>query len=143
VTVAHEFDRFQPHPWAVEEARRNPKMRFSMKQRVLEFVGRDALEQVVVAHQRTGEITRVPADGAFVFIGYVPNTAMLKGQVELTRRGETVTDDALWTRVPGVFAARDARAKRWRQIATAVADGAGAALEATEYPRGAGLARAA
>ncbi|MBM4395423.1 MAG: FAD-dependent oxidoreductase, partial [Deltaproteobacteria bacterium] len=73
------------------------------------------------------------ATGAFVFIGYVPNTAWLKGVVDLNERGEILADDMLRTSVPGVFAAGDARAKRYRQITTAVADGTIAALSATEY----------
>jgi len=57
----------------------------------------------------------------------------LEGLVNLTDRKEISTDDAMRTNVPGVFAAGDARAKRYRQITTAVADGTIAALEAVEY----------
>ncbi len=133
VTVVHEFDHFQAQPWAVDEARANPKIRFLMEQDVREFVGGESLEAVVVAHKRTGEITRIPAEGAFLFIGYVPNTAWLKDHVALNGRGEIVTDESLRTDVAGVFAAGDARAKRYRQITTAVADGTIAALAAVEH----------
>ena len=133
VTVVHEFDHFQAQPWAVEEARKHPKLRFLMEQDVREFAGGESLEAVVVAHKQTGEVTRIPATGAFIFIGYVPNTAHLQGVVDLTERGEILTDELLRTRIPGVFAAGDARAKRYRQITTAVADGTIAALSAVEY----------
>lgn len=135
VTVVHEFDHFQAHPFAVEEARRNPKLSFLMEQDVRAFVGQDSLEKVVVAHKRSGEITEIPADGAFIFIGYVPNTHALTGQVTLNSRGEIITDDAMRTNLPGVFAAGDSRVKRYRQITTAVADGTIAALSATEFLR--------
>jgi thioredoxin reductase (NADPH) len=135
VTVVHEFDHFQAQPFVVEEARRNPKIRFVMEQDVREFVGGEQMEKVVVAHKRTGEVTEIPAAGAFLFIGYVPNTGDLQGVVELNARGEIVTDERLRTSVPGVFAAGDARVKRWRQVTTAVADGTIAALEATEFVR--------
>jgi thioredoxin reductase (NADPH) len=135
VTVVHELDHFQAHPFAVEEARTNPKIRFLMEQDIREFVGQEGLEKVVVAHKRTGEVTEIPASGAFIFIGYVPNTQTLKGQVALNERGEIVTDESMKTNVPGVFAAGDSRAKRYRQITTAVADGTIAALSATEYLR--------
>lgn len=135
VTVVHELDHFQAHPFAVEEARNNPKIRFLLEQDVREFVGHDGLEKVVVEHKRTGEVTEISASGAFIFIGYVPNTKSLRGQVGLNERGEIITDDAMKTTVPGVFAAGDSRAKRYRQITTAVADGTIAALGATEYLR--------
>lgn len=140
VTVVHELDHFQAHPWAVDEARRNPRIRFLMEQDIKGFAGGEGLEKVIVAHKRTGEVTEIPASGCFIFIGYVPNTAMLRGQVALNERGEIVTDGDLRTSVPGVFAAGDSRAKRYRQITTAVADGTIAALGTIEYLRGDGRA---
>lgn len=135
VTVVHEFDHFQAHPWAVAEARENPKIRFLLEQDIKGFEGGEQLEKVVVAHKRTGEVTEIPAAGAFVFIGYVPNTGAVRGQVALNERGEIVVDADLATSASGVFAAGDARVKRWRQITTAVADGTVAALGAIEYLR--------
>jgi len=135
VTIVHEFDHFQAQPWAVDEAQRNPKIRFLMEQEVRAFAGSERMQTVVVASKRTGEVTEIPATGAFLFIGYLPNTAHLQGVVKLTPRGEIVTDDQLRTDVPGVFAAGDAVAKRYRQITTAVADGTVAALVAAEYVR--------
>jgi len=133
VTVVHELDHFQAQPWAVDEARRNPKIRFLMEQEVRAFAGSERMQSVVVASKRTGEVTEIPATGAFLFIGYLPNTRHLEGLVKLTPRGEIVTDDQLRTDVPGVFAAGDAVAKRYRQITTAVADGTVAALAAADY----------
>lgn len=133
VTIVHEFDHFQAQPWAVAEAERNPKIRFLMAQEVREFAGDGSLAEVVVASKSDGTVARIPASGAFLFIGYVPNTRFLEGVVTLTPRGEIVTDDAMRTSLPGVFAVGDARAKRYRQITTAVADGTVAALEAVAF----------
>jgi thioredoxin reductase (NADPH) len=72
-------------------------------------------------------------DGCFVFVGYVPNSRVVASLVETSERGEIVTDAALATSVPGVFAAGDVRAKRYRQITTAVADGTIAALSAIDH----------
>lgn len=144
VTIIHEFEEFQAQPWAVEEARKNPKVRFMMAQEVVEFVGDGTLAAVVTRDKRTGELVRTEANGAFLFIGYVPNTRWLEGVVALNGRGEIVADEDLRTDVPGVFAAGDARVKRYRQITTAVADGTVAALSAiaylTERARGAAAA---
>lgn len=133
VKVIHEFEHFQAHPWAIAEAEKTPQVSFLMNQRVIDFVGDESLEGVVSMDKGTGQVTTVPASGAFLFIGYVPNTAWLKGMVELNDRGEIVTDQAMATNLPGVFAAGDARAKRYRQITTAVSDGTIAALAAADY----------
>ena len=75
----------------------------------------------------------IMATSGLVFIGYVPNSEALAGQVALNERGEVITDEALRTDVPGVFAAGDVRTKRIRQVTTAVSDGTIAALTALEY----------
>ncbi len=74
-------------------------------------------------------------DGVFVFIGYKPNTSAFKGMVEINERDEVIVDPAMRTNIPGVFAAGDSIAKRYRQVTTAVSDGTIAALSATEYVR--------
>mgnify|MGYP003702110479 FL=1 len=75
-------------------------------------------------------------DGVFIFAGYIPNTEDLNGIVELNERGEIMADQGMKTSIPGVFAAGDCIAKRYRQVTTAVADGTIASLNAAEYLRG-------
>ncbi|MBU1069433.1 FAD-dependent oxidoreductase [Myxococcota bacterium] len=132
VTILHEFDHFQAHPWAVEQARTNPKIRFLMEQMVTDFEGDERLAAVTSIHKVTGKTVRVPVTGTFIFIGYVPRTVFLSGQVELSDRGEILTDERMRTNLPGVYAAGDARAKPYRQITTAVSDGTIAAIHAAE-----------
>jgi thioredoxin reductase (NADPH) len=133
ITVIHEFDHFQAEPWIIAEAQANEKINFLMNQRVLGFVGEHKLAGVRSADKEAGAINETLVDGCFVFIGYVPNSEAFEGQVKLTERGEVVTDEALGTNLPGVFAAGDVRHKRVRQITTAVSDGTIAALSALEY----------
>jgi len=133
ITIIHEFDHFQAQPWIVAEVRENPKMSFLMEQDILNFEGTEKLEKVLVAHKKTEEKTVVPVDGCFVFIGYVPNSAMFNGLLATNERGEILADQNMVTNVTGVFAAGDVRAKRYRQITTAVSDGTVAALSATEF----------
>ncbi len=133
VTVVHQFDHFQAYPHAVEEARQNEKIRFIMDSTVEEFQGNGSLEKVVVKNLKTGEQRSVDARGAFIFIGYVPNTEKFRNILPLTELGEIETDDDLKTALPGVFAAGDARKKKVRQITTAVSDGTIAALTAVEF----------
>jgi thioredoxin reductase (NADPH) len=135
VTIVHQFDHFQAFAHAVEEAERNPKIDFVMESTIAAFQGGDSLQGVEIRHIPTGAVTRRPIDGVFVFIGYVPNTEKLAGILELNRAGEIVVGPSLETSIPGVFAAGDAVAKRYRQITTAVADGTIAALAAIERIR--------
>jgi thioredoxin reductase (NADPH) len=135
VLIVHQFDHFQAFPHAVQEAERNPKIRFRMESKIVRFVGEESLERVIIEHQPTGEMSEVSMDGVFVFIGYVPNTESLAGQVALNGTGEIVVSQSLETTLSGVFAAGDSIVKRHRQITTAVADGTIAALSAVEYLR--------
>jgi thioredoxin reductase (NADPH) len=133
VTLIHQFDHFQAYAHAIRAATENPKIEFLMESEVTEFVGDESLERVVVKSKKDGSITEVPAAGAFIFIGYVPSTGPFADIVQTAESGEIVTDQCMATNVAGVFAAGDARKKRFRQITTAVADGTIAALSAIEY----------
>ncbi|MGK9475720.1 thioredoxin-disulfide reductase [Melioribacter sp. OK-6-Me] len=133
VTVVHQFDHFQAFEHYVIEARKNPKINFIMESKIEEFIGEEKLNAVKIRNQRTGELTEMEIDGVFIFIGYVPNTEMFKGILELNDYGEIVVDKNMSTNIKGVFAAGDSIAKRFRQVTTAVGDGTVAALSAAEY----------
>lgn len=133
VTVVHQFDHFQAFESAVKEAMENEKIRFIVESEIQEFIGDQKLEKVVIKNIKTGELSEKEIDGVFVLIGYVPSTEKVKGAVKLNNRNEVVTDETLATNIQGVFAAGDSRAKRYRQITTAVSDGTIAALSTIEY----------
>lgn len=86
-----------------------------------------------VHNKKTGEDLTFNVDGFFVFIGLVPNNHWIKDAVACAEDGFLLTDEHLQTNVPGVFAAGDLRHKEFRQIATAVSDGAMAARGAEMY----------
>ena len=71
--------------------------------------------------------------GVFVFIGYKPQTELLKGNVDLNEQGYVLTDENMKTNIDGVYAAGDLRPKSLRQVVTAVSDGAIAATSAEKY----------
>ena len=133
VTIVHMLDSFQGHRHAIDEAVHHDRIDIVMESVVEEFLGGETLEGVRIRHLATGETGVIPAAGAFIFIGYLPNTEQFRGSVECNEQGEILTDDTLATSLPGVFAAGDSRKKRYRQITTAVADGTIAALGAVEY----------
>ena len=100
--------------------------------------GPGGLVEATLLDRTTGE-TRVwkPADqgtfGVFVFAGYVPQTGLVKGVVDLDDHGYVITHGYLETSVPGVYAAGDLRVKNLRQVITATSDGAVAAVELERY----------
>lgn len=133
VTVVHEFDYFQAHKKAVEEATSHPKIDFILNSTVSGFYGSQSLEKVTVKNLKSGEEKEKKIDGVFIFIGYVPQTEPFKDIVKLNERFEIITDNSMMTSVKGVFAAGDCTVKRFRQITTAVSDGTIAALNTIEY----------
>ncbi len=133
VTVVHQFDHFQAFKHAIEEARSHPKIEFMMESAITAFHGEEKLESVDIKNLKTGEVRRFNTEGTFIFIGYIPNTEFLKGKIELNRWGEIVVTPDMSTSIPGVYAAGDSIAKRYRQVTTAVGEGTVAALATAEY----------
>jgi thioredoxin reductase (NADPH) len=135
VTIVHQFDHFQAFQHAVDQAKANPRIDFIMESELRSFEGNGILQKVSMEHLPTREMSTMDIDGVFIFAGYIPNTEDLEGIVGLTDHGEIITDEAMKTGIPGVFAAGDCIRKRYRQVTTAVADGTIAALSAAEYLR--------
>ena len=133
VTIVHQFDNFQAFEHYVVEAKNNPKINFIMESKISEFIGDEKLNAVKIQNQRDFSISEMTIDGVFIFIGYMPNTEILKGVVELNENGEIIVDKDMRTNLSGVYAAGDSIAKRFRQVTTAVADGTIAALSAAEF----------
>ena len=95
--------------------------------------GGDALAGVTIKNTATGETRTIPADGLFVAIGLLPDTGAFEGTIDLNEYGYIAADERCLTNVPGVFTAGDCRTKAVRQVSTAAADGAVAALAAVRY----------
>ncbi|MCL1982825.1 MAG: thioredoxin-disulfide reductase [Clostridiales bacterium] len=120
----------------------NPKFSFVYNSVVEEVKGESGLlDTIVIKNEQTGELTEFNADpedgtfGLFVFIGLVPRTDIFEGKIEMDR-GYIPTDENMRTNVPGVYAAGDCRIKPLRQVVTAAADGAIAAVHAEKYIEG-------
>ncbi len=101
--------------------------------KVEEFVGEKRLEKMVIHNTQTNETSDLQVDGVFVFIGLIPLTDFLKGAIDLDERGFVKTNDHLETSMPGVFVAGDCREGATAQVASAVGDGAKAAIHVREY----------
>ena len=101
-----------------------------------EILGADGFVNKVVG-TKDGKKFELETDGVFIFVGLIPNSQFLKDtEVEVDEVGFVVTDSSLQTKIPGVFAAGDIRSGATMQIASAVGEGATAALKIREYIEG-------
>lgn len=133
VTIIHQFDHFQAFDYAIEEVKNHPKINIILESVITAFQGQEMLESVIIKNLKTEEISNFKTDGAFIFIGYIPNTEFLKQKIQLNEWGEIVVKSDMSTNIKGVYAAGDCITKKFRQVTTAVADGTIAALAASNY----------
>ena len=141
VTVLVREQDFTCDATVAAAAKNNPKIevRYHVELQGV-TAGQGGLREAAILNRATGQTeTWRPADGGtfgvFVFAGYVPATDLVRGVVELDDYGYVVTHGYLETSVPGVYAAGDLRAKNLRQVVTATADGAIAAVELERYAK--------
>ena len=138
VTIFHRRDQLRAAKSIQEKAFANPKIGFLWDSVVVKAEGSDVLDALTVRNVKTGGLTVIkaaPEDGMlglFGFVGYLPNTGLFADQLPL-ENGYVSTDTDMRTALPGVFAAGDVRVKSLRQVVTAAADGAIAAVQAERY----------
>ena len=138
VSIIHRRDELRAAKSIQEKAFKNPKMNFIWDTVVEEVDGDELLNKMILKNVKTGELTTYEADeedglfGLFGFIGMIPNSGLFEGIIDM-ERGYIKTDDNMHTNIPGVYAAGDIRVKSLRQVVTAAADGAIAAMQCEKY----------
>ncbi len=133
VYVVHRRDELRATKILQERAFANDKIEFLWDSVVTGMDGFFGVEKVHVKNLKTGNESEIEANGCFIWIGILPNTEFIKGDVKTDESGFIVVDTKMQTNVPGVFAIGDVRDTPLRQIATAVGDGAIAAVSAEHY----------
>jgi len=133
VYIIHRRDQLRAEAIIQARARQNERIEFILNSVVTEIVGKEKVEGVRIRNLKTGDESFLRVDGVFIYIGNTPNTSLFKGQIELDEQGYIVTDRAMHTSVPGVFAAGDVQEKVLAQVVTAAASGAIAAMEAEKF----------
>ena len=133
VSVLHDEGKMDCNEIAKAQAMSNPKMEFIWNTVTEEFVGEERLQTVVLKNLKTNELISINVDSCFLFIGYLPNTEIFKGVLDMTRGGYLTTNEKMETNVEGVFAVGDVRDKFLKQVATAVGDGAIAGYAVERY----------
>lgn len=139
VTILHRRRILRAAKSIQERAFKNEKIDFMYHTVIKEVRGDGLLESMTVTNVKDGSETEINADpndgtfGIFVFIGYKPATELYQGKLNLDEKGYILTDVDMKTNVNGVYAAGDIRQKSLRQVITAAADGAIAAVQAGKY----------
>jgi thioredoxin reductase (NADPH) len=137
VTIVQRGDRLTADKLLQDKVLMSPDMEVLYNRVVTAFRAKDdgsgKLGAIVLEGGQTGETEELHPAGCFVFIGLDPNTDFVKGVVDLDDRGLIVTGMGLQTSMPGVFAAGDARSGSTKQLASAVGEGAAAAIGIRGY----------
>jgi len=133
VHVVHRRNRLRAEKVFQERAFRNEKIEFVWDSVITEILGEGKVAGVRLKNVKTEEESTLEADGVFIYVGVIPNTGFLGGQLELDDRGYIVTNRQCHTSMPGVFAAGDVQERVLKQVSTAVGSGAMAAMEAEKF----------
>lgn len=133
VTIVHRREGFRAQQYLLDRAKQRENILFLTSRRPKAILGDEGFEGLLLENTQTGEEEPLTVDGCFVAVGQLPDTAIVKDVVALDDYGYILAGEDTKTNIPGVFAAGDARNKPLRQVVTAAADGAVAAMAAQSY----------
>ena len=149
VYIIHRRNTLRTNALHLKRIKENPAIEILTPYTVREIGGNTKVEKLVlercedadasaktskdVTPPKTDNTKELPVDGVFVAVGYVPETELVQGKLELTENGRIKTHDGAATSVPGIFAAGDVSDCKYQQAIVAAASGAKAALDASEY----------
>ena len=133
VTVVHRRDAFRGEEKLVQRLREKENVEFELNATISALIGDDELTGIELSNTKSGEKKELAVDGLFIAIGQMPDNAAFASLVEVDPAGYIVAGEDCKTAVEGIYAAGDCRTKTVRQLTTAAADGAVAALAACAY----------
>ncbi len=133
VYLVHRRDEFRGEDRLAEQLRKKENVEFVMSAVVKDISGKFMVDGVVLNNKKTGEDFTLPVSGVFVAVGQIPGNDNFADLVTLDENGFIRAGEDCLTSCPGIFAAGDCRTKEIRQLVTAAADGAAAALAACNY----------
>jgi len=133
VYVIHRRDQLRAGQVLQQRAFAQPKLEFIWSTVVEEVLGEKMLSGLKLRNVKTGQQSNLKVDGVFVAVGLMPNSQQFFNILELDDTGYIITDEMMATSAPGIFAAGDIRRNSPRQVASAVGDGATAAMSAFRY----------
>jgi len=131
VYIVHRRNELRAQPILIDRARNNPKVEFILESAVKEITGNEKVQSV--RYEQAGVTKELPVGGVFIFVGFVPNSGLLKMHVDHDEGGYILTGRDMQTSVEGIWAVGDVRSQLTKQISTAVGDGTTAAVAASAY----------
>ena len=133
VYIIHRRNELRADKIVQERAFKNPKIEFIWDSVVEEIKGSDLVNSTVIRNVKTNNLSELHINGIFPYIGITPNVELFNGQLEQDAKGFIITDNTMKTSVEGIYAVGDVRTTPLRQVITATADGAIAAVYAVKY----------
>lgn len=133
VYLIHRRDELRADKIVQERAFKNEKLEFIYDTIVNKINGENLVKSATIENVKTHEIKDLAIDGIFPYIGFEPNADLFTGQIKQDKNGFIIVDEAMQTSVKGVYAIGDVRVTPLRQVITAAADGAIAAVYAGRY----------
>ncbi len=133
ITVINILETLQADLKAIEEAKATNKMDFLLGYEIVSFNGENQLESVTIRHAKTKETQDILSEGAFIFIGQIPETGFINDLGITDKWGYIEVNNKMETKIPGIYGIGDVLNKELRQIITAASDGSIAAVEASKY----------
>lgn len=133
VKIIHRREKFRASKIMLNRVKNNPKVEFILNSIVVEFFGNSLLEGLTVENTVTHQKSQIMAEGAFIAIGHVPNTAVFQNILPIGKQGYIETDYPPFTNIDGVFVAGDVYDFKYRQAITAAGSGCQAAIQAEKY----------
>lgn len=133
VNIVHRRNDLRACAILQEELKKNKKINFILSNVVTELMGSTKMESLKIKDVNTGQEQIINCDGVFIYIGYDPDTGLVKNKLKLDGAGFIITDEAMATSQDGIFACGDCRKKSLYQVITACGDGAIAAESAYKY----------
>ena len=131
VYVIHSKDKLSANPADVEKLKAKENVEFVFDSTVTKLIGEDKLSAVEITNKTDGTVRGIPVSGLFVAIGQMPDNGAFANAVELDEKGYIKAGESCRTKTKGIYTAGDCRTKEVRQLTTAAADGAVAALAAS------------
>jgi thioredoxin reductase (NADPH) len=133
VRVVHRRDQLRAGEALKRRAFASEKMSFIWDTAVEQVLGDGKVEGVRLRNLKTEQVSDLPTDGVFIYIGHDPNTELLKGQLAMDDHGYLTTDRRMMTSVEGVFAAGEVQDSIYRQVASSVGQGCAAGIMAERW----------
>ncbi len=133
VTVVQNLDFFTGEAKLEEQLRSKKNVNIILGATVVKYLGEESFSGIEIKEESGGACREIALDGLFLAVGLAPQNSLFEGTLELDERGYIKSGEDTLTSAKGIFAAGDCRTKRIRQVATAAADGAVAAVSACDY----------